>query len=106
VRPGLQASSLQTASAQITIKIPEIPKVKKPKQSEPPRQEQPTAPTTDSQPRQPATNEAGSRQPATQGAEEPSSLRYFVSEINKAKNRYWCSLGNGELPLNYRTEER
>lgn len=88
----LAAFALQTASAQITIRIPDIPRIKtpkqeQPKQSEAPRQEQPTTTTTNGQTHQPATIEAGDGQPATQETKAPSLLSYFVSEINKAKKQ-------------------
>jgi len=32
-------------------------------------------------------------------------IHYQFDEPHSSSG-YWCSLGNGELPLNYRTEER
>ena len=114
----LTAFSLQTASAQITINIPEIPRIRKPKreqpkQPDPPRPEQPTATTTDDGPtNQPTTSETRESQPTSKPAdkyadnvavnfhiEEIQKREKEVNEYNPADDAYMVSASNEDYLL-------
>ncbi len=92
----LGAFSVQTASAQITIKIPDIPGFKKskreqPKRPEPPPPEQPATTTTgDDHTSQPPTSQTSESQPTTPSSDKYAdnvALNFHIEEIQKRQKQ-------------------